>query len=220
VKCAIPPRYGCAAPRRTILIATGAFHTAVDATAGEKERNTLETVLVSSAGRVEIVLGKYAAIVTASLVATFMGIVGLVATFVLVVQNVPGAGHAIAGLPPSMVPVLFIMAVPLALLLSAVLLAIGCFARSTKEAQTFFSYFQFLVILLAMMSMVQDVRGGLSTYVIPVLNVAMVQREMLLGIYNPTHAAITVVSTLVIAGVVFSIGYRLFSEERVMFRAR
>jgi sodium transport system permease protein len=204
----------------TILIATGAYHTAVDATAGEKERNTLETILVSSAGRFEIVFGKYLAIVTSSLVATLAGIIGMAATFLLLAQKLGGASEPIAALPPAMIPVLFLMAVPLALLLSAVLLAIGCFARSTKEAQTFLSYFQFLIILLALTSIVQDVHADLTTYLIPVLNVAMVQREMLVGVRDGVHVLLTIGSTLALAGVIFAVGYKLFQEERVMFRAR
>jgi sodium transport system permease protein len=204
----------------TILIATGAFHTAIDSTAGEKERNTLETILVSSAGRVEIVSGKYLAIVTASFVATLAGVLGMTITFFLTTHSAAVAGEGIAKLPPSAVPILFLTAVPLALLLAAVLLAIGCFARSTKEAQTFFSYFQFLVIFLALASVFQDVRADITTYLIPVLNVAMVQREMLIGMFNAGHVALTIVSTLALAGAVFAIGYKLFSEERVMFRAR
>lgn len=204
----------------TILIATGAFHTAIDSTAGEKERNTLETILVSSAGRVEIVFGKYLAIVSASFTATFAGVVGMVITFFLTTRFAGVGGEEIAKLPPSMVPVLFAMAVPLALLLSAVLLAIGCFARSTKEAQTFFSYFQFLIIFLALGSIFQDVHADLTTYLIPVLNVAMVQREMLVGVRDAGHVFLTIASTLALAGAVFAVGYKLFSEERVMFRAR
>ncbi len=54
---------------------TGAFYPAIDLCAGEKERGTMETLLISPASRAEIVLGKFLTVVLASMMTALLNLV-------------------------------------------------------------------------------------------------------------------------------------------------
>lgn len=123
-----------------IMALTGAFYPAVDLGAGEKERGTMETLLICPATRTEIVLGKFLTVMlfsasTALLNLTSLGFTG---KYMASLANSGGmaARFGDLALPPisSLIWVL-VMLVPLASLFSALCLAFATFARSSKEGQ-------------------------------------------------------------------------------------
>src|SRR5215471_3805440 len=127
-----------------LLCLTGAKYPAIDLTAGEKERGTIETILSSPIGRTHLVLGKFLMVLTASLATSALATSSMAATFL-------GAREVLAGLArdhsnalraavhPSAILAIFLMVLPIAVLLSAGLLAIALFAKSYKEAQSYIS---------------------------------------------------------------------------------
>ncbi|HWN83153.1 MAG TPA: ABC transporter permease subunit, partial [Candidatus Udaeobacter sp.] len=94
-----------------LLIASAASHIAIDTTAGEKERSTLETILVSAASRHELLLGKFLATFTTAAVAGAMGLAGLVLTLLAPMSARALSGQAIE-LPAWSVGVLLLMILP------------------------------------------------------------------------------------------------------------
>src|SRR3954468_10410597 len=117
---------------------------AIDLTAGEKERGTMETLLCSPASRVEIVLGKFLLVLTGSLSAMVMsllsmGVTAAIAGAFLLGHRLPTAklasGYATFVSPLGLLGVLAVIG-PVAVFFSAVQLTIALFARSTKEAQS------------------------------------------------------------------------------------
>jgi sodium transport system permease protein len=200
-----------------LLIASAASHTAVDTTAGEKERSTLETILVSAATRGELLLGKFMATFATATFAGVMGLAGLVLTLSIPVTASSLAGEPIA-LPAWSIAVLLLMIIPVAVLLSAVLLAVGCFARSAREGQTFATYFIMFVAVLAVISVVSDVHPRTELFLIPILGTTQVQRQILSGGAAPADVFIAIVSTFLVGGLALVVAVRLFANERVMFR--
>jgi len=203
-----------------LLTAVGAMHTAVDATTGEKERSTLETILATSATRAELVLGKCMAVLTASLTGAVTGILGLWLTFNVVARAVPGMeGHHSLQLAidPGTLLLIFLTLIPTAVFLSAVLIVIGCFARSMREGQTYASYIYFASIFLAVGSFGQQA-PPLQRFYIPILNTALLQREILTNTVQPAHALAAIGVTIGAALFMLVIAVRLFSNEGVLFR--
>jgi sodium transport system permease protein len=200
-----------------LLIASAASHIAIDTTAGEKERSTLETILVSGATRGELLLGKFLATFATAAVAGAMGLTGLILTLIA-----PMSARAFSGeefsLPAWSVGVLLIMILPVALLMSSILLAFGCFARSAREGQTFATYFVMCVAVLAVMAVVSEVEPKPQLLLMPIIGTTQVQRQILSGTAEPSDILLTIFSTVVMGGIALAMALRLFANERVMFR--
>jgi len=201
------------------MVAAGAMQTAVDATTGEKERSTLETILATSATRAELVLGKCLAVLTAALTGAFTGIIGLWFTFTVVAAAFPAMESSTLQLSigPDKLVWLFLTLLPAAIFLSATLVAIGCFARSMREGQTYATYVYMAAVFLGLSSFAQAT-PPLSRYFIPILNTALLQREILTESVQALHAVAAIGVTSLAAAFMLIVAVRLFSNESVLFR--
>lgn len=210
---------------------TGGQMTAIDATAGEKERGTLEVLLVAPVRRSEVVVGKFLATVTFGLSAAFMAIVGLLLGGLVMnaiflprlgddaneIVAVMGGGLSI-GLPQ--VLILLVTAVLLAGLVSALLIGVAMFARSFKEAQSYIAPLSFLFILPAVGLQFKDLIGvGEGAYYVPVLNALLLMDDVVTGGASNVEIAITWASMLVVVVVLLLFALRNFRREEVIFRS-
>lgn len=201
-----------------ILTLVGAMYPAIDLTAGEKERGTLETLLVSPVGRMEMVLGKFTTILTASLATAILAIASMTLTL-------SGGFLAASAVPEMRMSLSFIsiiwvilMMVPLAALFSALLMSIAVFARSYREAQSYISPLMIVAILPAMVSFIPGIGPTIKLALIPVINVSLMLKETLMGRYDPVLILLTVVSTVVYAAFAIWTAFRQFQRESVLFR--
>jgi len=201
------------------LALTGAMYPAMDLTAGEKERGTMETILASPVSRAELVLGKFLLVLTASLVTTALSIASFGVTIL-------GGAELLRGVTPGLVvavstkaaAAVFFILLPLAILFSAALLAIAVMARSYREAQTYLTPLMFVVILPAMAAFLPGVELNARLALIPILNVSLVSREIFTGQYPWGLIALIFGSTLVYAAAAIGMAIRQFQREEVLFR--
>ncbi len=212
-----------------ILCFTGAMYPAMDLTAGEKERGTMETLLCSPVGRLEIVLGKFLMVLTGSLAAMILALTSMALTFTiggsLLAGHVhPGAG---AGAHPAVMPSIdpfgivgtLAMVFPVAVMFSAALLSVALFARSFKEAQSYITPFIFVIILPAVVGMLPGVELNAKFALIPILNLSLVCKEMLSGVWHWQYIAIIFSSSCVYAAIAIALAVRMFNREDVIFRS-
>ena len=201
------------------MITAGAMHTAVDATTGEKERSTLETLLATSATRAELVFGKVLAVLTAAMTGALTGITGLWLTFAVIAKAFPSMQSRTLeiSIGPDKLVLVFLTLLPVAIFLSATLVAIGCFARSMREGQTYATYVYMASVFLGLGSFGQQ-SPPLKNFFIPILNTALLQREILTGTVQAAHAMAALGVTTGAALFMLVIAVRLFSNEGVLFR--
>ena len=206
-----------------LLCLTGAMYPAIDLTAGEKERGTIETILCSPVSRVHLVLGKFLMVLTASLFTALLAILSMSMTFaagkIILARMSPVNDMGLTlSISVKAVTWVFIMIVPLAVLLSASLLAIALFAKSYKEAQSYLSPLTVFVILPAVVSILPgvDLNAGLS--LIPVLNTSLVSKEIVAGTYPWMYMALIFGSSCVYAAAALAVAIHLFQREDVLFR--
>lgn len=211
-----------------ILCFTGAMYPAIDLTAGEKERGTMETLLCSPVHRVNIVLGKFLMVMTASVSTIALTLVSSSVSIIVGGSMMMGSGDGAkatgrGGFMPIIDPAgilgVFAMIAPVAMLFAALLLTISLFAKSYKEAQSYVSPLIIVVIMPAMMGMLPGIELSAKTALIPILNLSLVCKEMLSGIWHWNYIALIFGSTLVYAAVAVAICVRMFNREEVMFRA-
>ena len=207
-----------------LLCLTGSMYPAMDLTAGEKERGTMETILSSPVARVDLVFGKFflvltTALVTAALSVTSMGvsfaILGHLHTF-----DTAGADAAQLQLHIGIFTVLsiFIMVLPVAVLFAAGVMTVSLFAKSYKEAQSYVSPLMIIVIIPAVAAMLPiDLTAKLA--LVPILNASLLCKELVTGTYHWNFIAIIFSSTCVYAAAALFLAVKMFQRESVMFRS-
>jgi sodium transport system permease protein len=202
-----------------LLMFTGCMYPAVDMTAGEKERRTLEILLASAAGRDEIVLGKILAASTAAFITATLNIFSIAISFQsgFLGENLRElmAGTRIDG---SAIALLLIAVLPTAITAAAVMITISSFAKSFKEGQSYLSPLIMLVIFPAVIGMMPGVEASPRLALLPVFNVSQLIKSIFAGDYTATAFLVSFASNFVYAAVAFAIAVRIFQREDVLFR--
>ena len=207
-----------------VLCLTGAMYPAMDLTAGEKERGTMETILCSPVSRVHLVLGKFLMVLTASLFSAALSMISMGVTFEAgrgLLQTLEQFGGAAFPLQISFraMAAVFLMVVPLAVLFSAALLAISLFAKSYKEAQSYLSPLTITIVLPAIVSVLPGVELNAALSLIPVLNTSLVSKEIVAGTYHWDYIVLIFASSCAYASAALAVAIWLFQREEVLFRA-
>ena len=213
-----------------ILCFSGAMYPAMDLTAGEKERGTMETLMCSPTARINIVLGKFLTVLTASVSTivfsmTSMAVTGSLSSKVFMGGSgmASAANKSAAVTMPSFDPAGFIgvfaMVAPVAILFAALLLTVSLFAKSYKEAQSYAGPMILLAIIPAVFGMLPGIELTAKTALIPILNLSLVCKEMLSGTWNWNFIALIFGSSCLYAGVALFTCVKMFNREDVMFRA-
>jgi sodium transport system permease protein len=205
-----------------VLCLTGAMYPAMDLTAGEKERGTMETLLCSPAARTDIVLGKFFMVLTGSLAAVILSLVSMGATVALAGAAIgPGAAGP-SGLALSIDPLgilgVLAMVMPVAVLFSAMLFTVCLFAKSFKEAQTYVTPLMMVVILPVVAGILPGIELNYRLAMVPILNISLVSKEMLSGVWHWGYIAVIFGSTAFYAVVALALAVRMFKREDVIFR--
>lgn len=205
-----------------ILMLSGGMYPAIDMTAGEKERRTLEMLLSSPASREEIVLGKVLATITATVLTAVLTMVSFGASFYIAPRD-SETDKLLSGLGgiPLDAPTLLLMLVailPMAVLAAALIIAIATLAKSFKEAQSYLTPLIIVAIFPAMVSFLPGVELNVALALMPVVNFSQLIKELLLGEWSWLGFALTLVANLVYAAVAFAAAVMIFKNERVLFR--
>jgi sodium transport system permease protein len=207
-----------------IFCLMGALHPAMDLTAGEKERGTMETILASAVSRGELVMGKFLFVLTTSLVTAVVSLI----SYSLTLRSSPSAAaRGVSGATRDLavhfslqaVLMVFVMVLPLAVLFAATLVAISLIARSYKEAQSYTGPILLAVIFPAVASILPGIELNPALALIPVLNVSLVSKELLSGSLPWGFIAIVFLSTCFYAAIALAVAVLQFQREDVLFRA-
>ncbi len=204
-----------------IMCFMGAMYPAIDLAAGEKERGTLETLLVSPASRSEFVVGKYLVVLTTGIVAALLSMASLTFSLNYMVDNVIGdIASEILRLQFSfeMVVLIILIILPLAGIFASVLLSVSIFARSFKEAQSYITALNMAVILPAFVSFLPGIEIDYQMALIPVLNVSLIIKDAIAGTVEWNYVLVAFVSTLVLALLALLFCKKWFERESVIFR--
>lgn len=199
---------------------TGGVALASDLVAGEKERSTLETLLITPVGRTEIVLGKFFSLIVVCLVSAASGLAGFVvaATMKLGGDFLFKTG---LGLTPLGAAETFLILLPLAAAFAGVLIALSTFARNTREAQTYTGLVNLVVMVPAMFSQIIGLTEfGSAVWLpfVPILGAAAGIRSVLLGKATLLSVLGPVSVGVVLAALTLTIAVRLFRRESVLLR--
>lgn len=196
-----------------LSIITAAMGLGAEITAGEKEKKTISTLLVSRLSREEIVLGKFLTVFMVATVAAVFSVVGLVYGLGLF-----GIALPLSNLTPGVFGSILLTMLPLVAVLSALVISIGSFARTQKEANVYQTPVLMLVVLTGILSMTGGIDLGNFAYFIPLLNSLETFKELIVGNVNLFHIGATFLTTVPLAGLLVYLAIGLFKREDILFR--
>ena len=217
-----------------LLAFTGAMYPAMDLTAGEKERGTMETLLCSPVARVDLVMGKFLMILTASVATVACSLFSMILTFSVgggILAGRFSEGGTVAGqrmaekissmttLDPVGVVAVIGMVLPMIVLFAATLFTISLLAKSFKEAQSYVSPLIIVIIMPAAIGMLPGVELNARLALVPILNVSLASKELVSGVWQWQYLAIIFGSTCMYAVIALALAVRMFNREGVIFRA-
>lgn len=210
----------------------GGQYTAIDVSAGEKERKTLESLLLTPAKRIDIVLGKFLAVSLVALTSVVVAIGSFYGALVfsggfgpmttngeINAQEMAGAVPVNFSVDPQAILVLFITSLFLVLMFSAVILSISIFAKSFKEAQSYIGPSYMIVILpVILANSIPGFEPASWFFAVPAVNAVLLFKEVLMGTYDFAHIGITLGSLIIFSAVSIFIAAKIYSKEGVLFR--
>ncbi|WP_240741106.1 ABC transporter permease [Deinococcus sp. Arct2-2] len=211
------------------FILTGAMATALDATAGEKERGTLESLLVSPVRRGEVVAGKLLATTLTALTSACFSIIGFLASGFVGGLLQRGQSASSAELSQAFggqlslgfgaAVALIGAAISAALLISAILIALSIYARSYKEAQTYVTPLSLAIVIPAVLLQFSDfLSTGPALYAIPLFGSMLAILDTVRGTVTAPNVLIAIAANLLGAFVLALVARRSFGREEVIFR--
>jgi len=205
-----------------LLMFSTSMYPAIEMTAGEKERRTLEALLASPVQRTEAIMGKILATTTACITTAALTLLSLV---VSVRYTEFGKASAELRQMTSQVPLdannlglLFLVLLPTAVMAASLMIAIALFAKSYKEAQSYLTPLILAVVFPLIVGMLPGIHLTPALALVPLFNVCQLLKEILIGEFHALPFAITMASNIVYAAIAFAAAVRIFKDEKVLFR--
>jgi sodium transport system permease protein len=207
----------------------GGQSTAIDSTAGEKERGSLEALLVTPISRFEVVVGKAFSVTVFSLLAATLSVLSLLVTGFLSKNVLPmfmKSGSEIAALFGGSIAldaqgyvILLLISLTIAAMLSALMLNICIYAKSFKEAQTYLVPLTLVISFGSIGLQFADfLQRTTALYLIPLIGSMISILDLVKGKSDLGNALIVVMTNLVFTAVFVALALRSFRREQVLFR--
>lgn len=198
-----------------IFLFSGCMGVCSEAIAGEKERGTIATLLVTPTKRSQLAIGKLIALSLTSLASATASFIGLIASFPKLVGS-SNANLSVYGF--GTYALLFIVILSTVLIFSVALTMISTFAKSVKEANGFSIPVMMVVMLLGVTSfMGTSAATNVGLYFIPVYNSIQCLTGILSMNVQPLLFTVTILSNLLYVGLGVYGLTKMFNSERVMF---
>lgn len=200
-----------------LMTITGAVYPAIDLTAGERERGTLETLIAAPISRMALLFAKYLAVLT---VAVLTAMMNLVAMTVTIMSSSLQERLFPQGLPLMLIAEIFGLMVLFAAFFSAILLALTSFARSFKEAQAYLIPVMLLAISPGLLSLMPGLQLTGLLAVTPLVNIVLLSRDLLEANATPMMTALAVMSTAVYAVGALLLASKVFGNDALLYASR
>lgn len=202
----------------TIFLFSGCMAIAPESIAGEKERGTLSTLLVTPLRRSELALGKIFAITIIAALSAVSSTLGTILALPRLLGDVGGEEMQVrAYYTPADYLLLALVILSTVLLFVTLIAVLSALAKSTKEAQTLIMPLMVVVMLVAVSGMFGSAPASPLPYLIPVYNSVQCMSAVFSFQTSPLAAAVTVISNFVYCGLLTLLLAKLFNSEKIMF---
>lgn len=209
----------------TLLLFAGAMSLGIDSIAGEKERGTMASLLVTPVKRTNIVLGKLIFLMIVSVISALIYVLSLGAALPMLGGN--GSEGQITEMMSSFVSIfsplqfieLLIIMIGILFCYVAIIGLVSVYAKDTKEASTYVMPAYFVVIGAGMVTMFGSASKGLIEYAIPFYNCSIALKAIFMGEMSTVQFLVSAGSMFVTGGIITAIIGKMFNSEKVMFNS-
>ncbi|HAM71564.1 MAG TPA: CPBP family intramembrane metalloprotease domain-containing protein [Verrucomicrobiales bacterium] len=198
-----------------VLSASGGLYATIDLTAGEKERNTLQTLLCAPMTSLEIISGKFLAAWVIVLLTTLANLLSMAATFARILSSAGGFET-----PASSYLLAFVVLLPATFTLTALFLAVAVFARDFKDGQNLLTPMFMILTLPLGATTLPDIELNAWTAFVPLVNIALLIKGVFLAEAKADLVFLTLLSSAVYAGLALLLAARVFQQEQVLLGGR
>lgn len=197
-----------------LMTMAGAVYPAIDLTAGERERGTMEALIVSPTPTAVLLLAKYSAVVTVSLLTALANLAAMSLTL-----WVSGIGKLLFGdglLSLGVIGTVLALLVLFTMFFAALLLAVTSFAKSFKEAQAYLIPLMLLALTPGVMSLMPGIKFTSLLATVPLVNIVLLARQVLVGAAEWNTALVAIICNSVYALAALAVASRLFGSDASM----
>lgn len=197
-----------------IMLFTGCMNVTTESIAGEKERGTIATLLVTPVKRSEIALGKILALSVTSIVSSITSFLGLALSLPKLLQGTGDITLSMYGISTYIYVLLIIIVITI--LFTTLLSIVSCFSKSIKEANQYATPLMFLIMAISASTYFIS-NNNWYLYLIPIFNSINCLSEIFSLNFNLVNFLITIISNIVYISLGVFVVTKMFDNEKVMF---
>jgi ABC-2 type transport system permease protein/sodium transport system permease protein len=198
-----------------LMTVTGAVYPAIDLTAGERERGTLEALVSSPVPRHELLFAKYVAVVTVAVLTAVANLASMIVT--AYASGLEGLLFGSSGLTARLIVSTLGLLFVFAAFFSAVILILTSFARSFKEAQAYLIPVMLVSLAPGIICLLPGIEFNAWISVMPLANIVLLARDVFDDRVVPVWALATLLSTVLYSAVALSAAARIFGTDAVLY---
>ena len=196
-----------------LMTVTGGVYPAIDLTAGERERDTLETLMALPVPAFRLILAKFIAVVFVTFMTGLMNLIAMSVTVYVLQLEQTLFGES--GITTQLISQLFVVLIAFAIFYSSMLLVLTSSARSFKEAQAYLIPLLLLSIAPGLVILLPGWKLTLFTAVVPMVNMLLMAKEIFEGSAATLPSLIAILVTLFYSMACLSIAARFFGTDAV-----
>jgi sodium transport system permease protein len=195
----------------------GGMQYAMETTSGEKERQTLATTLSSGVTASTIGIAKISGVILFSLLTTVLNIASLYLAFRFI-PGIAGEGVDLTNFGLDKILQLMIVAIPLSLMISTTMVALGLYARSLKEGYSYAMPLLLISIFATVTTQFFDANTPLYFFAIPIIGQIVAIKQLIFGSLSLLSLTVVTVVSLALFALLFYLTTKLFDKEEIIFR--
>ena len=196
----------------------GCMLPAIDLFAGEKERGTIETLLVTPVNRMQVLIGKMIVVTVFGLLSATVALIGLIGSLYLMGDG--GKLTLMIGniITPQLVLTLYLLLIPVAIFFAGIMTPISVYSRSFKEAQSILTPLNIAVVVPTIVGFLPGIELDYTTAFIPIVNVVMATKAIIAGNAAIGPLIITFASLIILSAIAVFVSFRQFGREENVLR--
>lgn len=200
-----------------MAITVSATYPATDATAGEKERGTLETLLTFPIKSRDIIIGKFLSVTLSSIITGLISLVLMIIS--LVVANGMFTIYESVSLMPSWLTIIYSVVVIIAysFLISGLCISIASKSKTFKEAQSALTPITFISFFPSMIAFMVEIKSSALFSLVPFLNFTLLFTDITNGSVDVLNIVLMLISTAVFIAFILSVIIKQYKSESVLF---
>lgn len=200
-----------------MAITIASTYPATDATAGEKERGTLETLFTFPIKSKDIILGKYLSVATSSAITGLLSLILSEAALIYVDHKFEMIRNYNIVFNVGTMLFLVLVIILFSLLVSGITIAMASKSKNFKEAQSALAPLNVIVMLPGFYAFYAEMKTSILTSIIPLLNIHMIFNDVVSGNINILHISLMVITTILFIILILSYIIKQYKSEKTLF---